>query len=214
MNTKNNSNVFKQTTPAVMSRILINSTEYPLNKSNSKFVKIGLCVENDFEPCIELCGKKNQSVVLSEEDWRDFLQYQGVIANYMVSANLPQESIYLKNMTLHFENFAQLPILKITTDGGLAYLGNETVCRLWEQIPLIDYRLIILQKQKFKNYFYIFKNTLFCQADCLEKIYSTLSPKDNPNSENVCTMLELLLLYPEKLEQKLMERNFYEKGNF
>lgn len=194
-------------------KTIINSKQYSLNKSNTKFVNIGLLVEKNFEPCIEFSGQKQQSVVMSEEDWKILLQYQGVIANYLCSSATYREPIIdLQNITIHFEVINQTPIMKIKKNESYVYMGNETACNLWHQIPLIEYRLNILYKQKFELYFNIFKCSLLEEKNCLQKVYDTLSPEENQNSENVCTMLEFLLINPELMEEKLKPKKFYEEN--
>lgn len=194
-------------------KTIINSKQYSLNKSNTKFVNIGLLVEKNFEPCIELSGQKKQSVVMSEKDWKILLQYQGVITSYLCSLSTYAEPINLQNITLYFEMFNQTPILKIKKNESLIYLGNETVCNLWQQIPLIEYRLNILHQQKFEIYFNIFKCSLLGEKNCIQRVYDILTPRENQNSENVCTMLEFLLNYPDLMEEKLKDKKFYEEND-
>lgn len=191
---------------------IISAKRYYLNKSQTKFINIGLSVEYNFEPHIQIGGKNNQSILLTEEEWNSILQYQGVISCYSCSYNNFNDPIYIQKVAIYFEKLEQIPLIKIVKGDGYIYLGNESVCKLWELVPLIDYRLDILRKQKFNTYLNFFKSSGPLEEDSLQKIQDNLSIKDHPNSENVSTMLECLICYPKQLIQKL--KRGHEKSSF
>jgi hypothetical protein len=178
---------------------------HPLNKSTNKYICIGLSVE-DFSSLIKLSGNVGYSIILTEDEWREILVYQGVITNnlYLSASNL--EPLMLGSIKLYFEKIHDKNVLKIQKNGYYIYLGEETVCNLWQLIPLIEKRLTLLKNQQFKQYFSIFKNNYANdRSDIINKIFEVLTAQENA-SENVCTIMELLISHPTILEDKIRQK--------
>ena len=92
---------------------------------------------------------------------------------------------------------------------------------LWKIQELINYRIQNIKYQGFKKYLIIFQNSLNTSKTfngLVSDIYDVLNPSHNINSENVSTMLEMLIQYPNVLETKLkkinLKRKYNEDGNF
>lgn len=183
---------------------LLNSKTYHLNNSLSKFVSVGLAF-NDLTPRIIIGGQQGFQIILHEGDWNTFVSYEGVIANYFYS-NVGAEPLVIGKITVLLEKFNNFNIIKIQ-DGDANYicLGCESVDKLWALKDLVEYRIQILKKQEFEKYFNLFQRNIFNQeiGDVLTNVYDVLNPKQNTNSENVSTMMEMLILYPQELENKL-----------
>lgn len=196
---------------------VINGKQYHLNNSRTKFVNIGLDLYNDFVPCIELGSKSVGSVILSEEDWKYLLQHQGTITSYFFSNGYFDVPIRFNNLTIYFDKIDEYNVLKIKHDDNrYIYFGCESICKLWDLIPVIDYRIEMLKKQHFDKYYNTLKTNLMKQpGDLLTNVFNDVSPKQNPNNENINTMLELLTVHPNVLEFKLKQRKHYyeEIGN-
>lgn len=179
------------------SPIVINEKTYHLNKSKSKYVTVGLAYESGFQPCITFSGKKSRPLVLSEEEWQDLLQYQGLITNYFYTREA-FTSVTTSSLTVSFESYQDVKYIKLE-DKQNNYLcfGIESICQLWTLIPLIEYRIAMLRRQDFHNYFYARVNAVQEKnGDICQQIINSLSHHTNPGSENVSTMMELVYQYP------------------
>lgn len=177
--------------------ITVNERKFHLNKSKSKYVSVGLSYDLGFQPCITFSGNKTRPVVLTEFEWRDFLQYQGLLTNYFYC----RESftpLTTPAFTISFESYNDVKYIKLENkQGDYICFGTESIAQLWLLIPLIDYRLNTLKRQDFQNYF----NTKLAAAqnkngDVCEQILNVVAPLNNPDSENVSTMMELVCQHP------------------
>lgn len=196
--------------------IVINSKTYYLNNSSSKFISVGMNLD-DFSPLIQIGGQNGFKISLNEEDWKNLLKHQGVIVNYFYSFNDTLQPLKCDDITIYFEKLNQCPVIKIQkNNGNYVCLGSNTVDTLWEVQDIIDYRIEIIKKQEFSKYFSLFQLNLLNFSDgLLTHIYNILNYKNNTNSENVSTMMELLMLYPKTLEFKIKKnsskRKYYEE---
>lgn len=200
---------------------LLNSKIFFLNKSSSKFVIVGIS-NQDFSPKIIIGGKNGFSITLSEESWNSFCNHRGVIENYFCfPQQINEPMLNIDNFKLYFEKVNSLPVIKIKEEySRYVYLGYESIETLWRLKEVVDYRISIIKKQEFSLYFKVFQTSISIQeGDPIDNIYRILQPNQNPNSENVSTMLEFLILYPEELEKRLkrneLKRKYYEEiGDF
>lgn len=193
---------------------LINSKVYYLNKSQSKYITVGLTL-SDFKPSLLFGGNNCKTIALSEEDWNSLLKYQDVITSYFYSCNSLLDPIEERNFIVTFEKIKDTPVIRFKHNDYYIFLGSQSVYCLWQIIPVIEYRLDILRKQKFNTYFNVLvSNIENHQGNILDRVFSAVSSNQNPNSENVSTMLELLHIYPEELKLNFKnsssKRRFYE----
>jgi hypothetical protein len=159
--------------------VLLNSTTFFLNKSRTKYVSVGLSVGSHYNPVIHLCGNRNQHVSFHEEDWNLFLQYQGLITNYLFSNEDTREwnPITLNHKTLHFETFNSRRNIKIVDKDVVLWLGSETVFTLWELLPLIINRMEILKKQEFFVFYdNLIRNLCTMSGDIIENVQFAMKP--------------------------------------
>lgn len=177
--------------------IVVNERKFHLNKSKSKHVSVGLAYDSGFQPCITLTGNKTRPIVFSENEWRDFLQYQGLITNYFYCRETFAPLI-ASSFTLSFENHNDVKYMKLE-DKHNDYIcfGIESIAQLWVLLPLIDYRLDILKKQDFQNYFTSKLSLAHSKnGDICQQVLNVIAPTNNPGSENVSTMMELVYQHP------------------
>ena len=199
---------------------VINSKTYYLNNSRSKFINIGLNIDSsDFATCIELGTRGSGSIILSEEDWSGLQQHQGIITGYFFSSGYFDIPLRFNNFSVYFEKIDDINVIKIKHDNNnYIYLGSESVCKLWDFIPLIEYRLDMLKKQQFDKYYNTLKTDIGTQqGDLLTNVFNKIAPKQNANNENISTLLELLIIYPHILEYKLKsprKRSCYEEVSY
>lgn len=177
---------------------------YPLNKSITKYVCIGLNVE-DFSPSIKISGNKSASVIFNEHEWNELLNYQGIITNNLYQLEIYMEPLSFANVEIYFEDIDGQKVLKIKKNEVYIYLGKDSVFNLWQLIPLLEKRLTLLKNQQFKQYLSVFKNSYVSnEDDIINKIYDVLVRQDS-SSENACAVMELVISYPEVLERRIKE---------
>lgn len=178
--------------------ITLNSKQYPLNKSNSKHVSIALACEFGFQPCIVLGGFKSDRVIFSEYEWKDFLNFQGVLSNYFYTQQVP-EAINAAAFSISFEKFKEVKVLKIQDNrSGCIYLAEESFCTLLMLLPLIEYRVDILKKNKFETYFKDqLKSVKANSGDVCQQLLNYIYPLPNLGCENISTLMEVLFLHPQ-----------------
>lgn len=63
--------------------ILIGEWTYNLNKSKSKYMSVNLSRDFEKVPCVKISGNKIDEIILTEDDWRKFLKYQGIITDIL-----------------------------------------------------------------------------------------------------------------------------------
>lgn len=177
---------------------------HPLNKSVNKYICVGLSVD-DLSPCIKISGNKGVSILLNESEWRELLEYQGVIINNLYLSDSRWEPLEFASIKLYFETVKGENVLKIVKNGFYIYLGRETVNNLWQLTPLLEKRLTLLKNQEFKQYFSILKNNYAnAEGSIVNKIFEVLSIQENA-SENACAIMELAISHPTILECKIKE---------
>lgn len=173
--------------------ILLNEKRYFLNKSRSKYVFIALSYDYGFQPCIALGGNKSNPVVFTEFDWKEFTKYSGILTNYFYSTG-HFDPISTTAFTITFESYNDIKYIRVEDrQSNFICFGNESLCQLWQLLPLVDYRTEMLKRQDFQKYFNSQLNGATKKdGDICQQILNTISPSTNPGSENVSTMMELL----------------------
>lgn len=169
-----------------------------MNNSKSKYVTVGLSYDFQFQPCITLGGNKTFPIVLSEFDWKELLQYQGLLANYFHSEeSFPSEDF--SSFTISFEKYNDNKFIKIKNRrGNYVCIGSESLTQLWSIVPLINFRFDSLKKLDFQKYFNTkLSATSFRNGDICQQILTAAVPTaTNNDTENVNTIMELVYLHP------------------
>lgn len=180
--------------------VVIGERTLSLNKSRSKFVSVGLSYDYGFQPCIKLFGDHIKCVIFSESDWDLFLSYQGIITNYLYT-NDRCEKIDAAHFCIDFECISTTRVIKISKNNSYIYLAYESVCKLWEFLPLIKYRLECIKRMQFKNYFAVLQRGLKRQSgNVFVNATNIIQPNENYNSENISLVMELMYVYPDVFE--------------
>lgn len=184
--------------------VVIGERSYSLNKSKTKHVSVGLAHMYEYAPCIKLMGNKCDGIFFNQEEWKDFLSNQGIITNYLYS-NDRTDPIVTNNFTISFEQISSARVIKIRKGDSYVFLGYESVCKLWELLPLLKFRIELLKQQQFVNYFNALRKGLQSQS---ENIFVNASNILHANeacpTENVCLALELMSVYPDEFENDCM----------
>lgn len=179
--------------------ILLNQTIYALNKSNSKIIAIGLSPENDMKPIIKIKGSKyQQCLVLNEADLESLSKHRFSILSYFYSPGEKWEPIIERNYAIDFTWINKKKIAEIRNKKGIeVLLGYESVSELWELLPLINYKMHMLKKQRFDDYYdSIIKNNRLSVCNVFTNINNTIGQHDN---ENVFCMMEMMQFFPDQI---------------
>lgn len=179
--------------------VVLSGRRFYLNKSKYKYVIVGLACDNNYKPCIKISGSKGGEIIFDESEWNHFLSYQGIITNYLYS-NDKIDMIDDGRLSLEFIQLPYAKIVKVTKDNSNICLTYESICTLWNILPLITYRINILKNQQFDNYFKILHRSLQNgdgDGDIVINALNLIQPQENTNSENVSTVMELIYMFPE-----------------
>lgn len=180
--------------------VIIGERRYHLNKSKCKFVSVGIGRDYGYEPCISIMGTKKDVITFNEEEWEALLQYQGVITNYLYS-NVLTEPISKDQFSIFFEKISSTKVIKVWKNNSSVYLGYETVCKLWELLPLIKYRVGVLKIQQFATYYKVLQEGLQSQkGNVFVNASNVLKCTENCPTENVCLVQEIMYMYPDIFE--------------
>lgn len=193
---------------------LLNSKFINLNKSGSKFLVVGLSV-TDLFPKIQVCGG-NARITLNEDQYRHLQSHINSLFKFFYGDGTIPQPLDLGGVTVQYECFDGVKIVKLLKDSKYLCLGIESVYQLNELDEVILYKLQQLRSQEFENYFMVFYNHNLQFADnFFKRVHTILDPEKNSNSDNVSTMLEMLYLYPKDLEEKIKNgprRKYFEEN--
>lgn len=179
--------------------ILLNQKIYHLNKSKSKHVVIGLSPKFDFKPVVRISGNKNrQYVTFDTNEWESFLNNQGIITNFFTVQDERWLPLIGKKSTVEFTMYNQVKVIKIHTENNFEILlAFETLCCLWDLLPLIKYRIDMLKKQQFLVYYKsVVKNPI---SEILNPTSISNITYSNCDDENVHTMMEMMHYFPDQI---------------
>lgn len=180
--------------------ILLNQRAYDLNKSKTKTVAVGLSPKHDLKPVVKITGvKHHQCVVFSHRDWESFLKNQGLMTNYFITPDEFWHPIVGKMFTIDFTTYNGVKIIKVHTGKDLeVLLGYESLRCLWDLLPLIGYKIEMLESQQFDAYYNnIVKNR---NSDLFgPSTSSSVVNQTNQDNENVYAMMEMMQYYPDRI---------------
>lgn len=185
--------------------ILLSERRIYLNKSKCKFVSVGLSYDLCLAPCVRISGEKNDYVTFSETEWDDFLSYQKIIDNNLHCCR-PNESVDGRGFYAEFKLLPNCTIIKIIKNNTHVHLSTNTIATLWEVLPLIKYRLGMVRRLEFANYFKVLQKGLqYSGGDIISNALKILNLEENPYSENINTALEFIYSHPEVFVKECKE---------
>lgn len=174
----------------------LNEKSYPLNKSNTKSISIGLS-KISLQPTIAIIGIK-QKVIFNEDDWKRINFYKPLLTAYFTEADSKWAPIY-DSFTIEFHNFRNKKIIKLYKDKELCvYLALETITGIWGLVNLINTYLSILHKQSFATYYSnIIKTNNLSLLENTSNIINFVNIETD--GDNAYTLMEIMQFYPEKV---------------
>lgn len=136
--------------------VLLNSTSYPLNKSRSKFVSVGLCCYGSFAPAVMISGsQRNDWILLDETEWKALVENQGVLTNYFYSPDFYPQAVNLSPVKrINFDTVANSKVIVLQEKGGLEiYLGEASVSELWDLLVTLECKISLLWSEQFGDFY-------------------------------------------------------------
>ncbi|VEN48009.1 unnamed protein product [Callosobruchus maculatus] len=182
--------------------VVLGERRYPLNKSKSKHVTIGVYPAYNYSPGIKLMGVKGDNIVFTESEWKEFLDYQNVISHnmYATDASAP---ILTSCCSINVTHISGTPVLKLTKDGSVIYLGYESLASLWNLLPVVNHTVELFKLQKFGNYFRVLQNGLQTQGgDLITNAANLLHSAESFPTENTTMAMEFLYVYENTFKEE------------
>lgn len=177
--------------------VLLNCSTYALNKSRSKFVSVGLSSHAPFTPLVELHGLKCDWVTFNEVEWKLLLENQGVISNFLYTDEGQQQFFNVGSKTLRFHTIGSTRVVTFVDDSEVC-VAFESICELWEFVPLIESRIHLLKNLKFDQFYAsVVKGIVGLPGDHKTHIHSVL--KELHGCENAACMYEMVKCAPDIL---------------
>lgn len=164
---------------------ILNHKSYPLNKSRSKFVAVGLQAYGRFSPVIQLYGLKKDWIILNESEWKQLVEWKSAIVKYCETNELPPHPITLsdsKRVSFRTVSFNKVIIIE-DNSGGEIYLAVETLKEVWSLQSLLEYTIEILKSLEF----HLFYNS----------IIRGVAPMGGIITDNIASVLDNLIVTSE-----------------
>nr|CAI5819406.1 unnamed protein product [Callosobruchus analis] len=146
-------------------------------------------------------GNKGDTIVFSESEWKELLDYQNVISHQMYTreANSP---IHTSSCFTHFIGISGTPVVKLSKGDSVIYLVHDSLARLWDLLPVVRHTVDLLKLQKF-IYFRVLQNGLQTQGgDLITDAVNLLHSADSYPTENTTMAMEFLYLYEDSFKEE------------
>nr|CAI5841400.1 unnamed protein product [Callosobruchus analis] len=128
-------------------------------------------------------GNKGDTIVFSESEWKEFLDYQNVISHqmYTTEANSP---IHTSSCSIHFICTSGTPVVKLSKGDSVIY---------WAYDSLLDCGIC----------YHILQNGLQTQGgDLITDAVNLLHSADSCPTENTTVAMEFLYMYEDSFEEE------------
>lgn len=194
--------------------VIVGERLFPLTPSKSKYLAVGLSRDNGFRPCVMLGGCRGEYLLFTEKAWQELLENQQSITNLFYGGNeyIAADVVNTSQHTVSYETFKDIQIVKISDKGGrYIYLGQETLCRLFDSKPLIHHLISTFKKCDFPKY-------LSLIMEEMKQLYGNLKDNilkkiSNIHCDNSCILIELITLYPDLTEFQIQPPSYFHIEN-
>lgn len=182
---------------------------YALNRSETKFVSVGLNSHLAFTPVVLIrSSQKNYWVLLREDEWAALLATENIIRYRLAELKTTVKSEYkssshwqlinLGSTTVDCHMYEGTPVVTLrTVDDGRVCLGEDSLQELWSLANLINYRIDILKSLEFGKWYNTLINGAAQSPQDFKRLFEeTIAQVRVTNSENNLAILELLKYAP------------------
>lgn len=174
--------------------VLINQTTYSLNKSNSKFVTVGLSSYGGFLPGVKVYGTKNDWMVFDPVEWKVFTDNLSGICNCLGEKDAVLQPVNVcTGKRICFQTIGRSKVIFVQdSNRAEIYLGIESLSTVANLQGLIEYRLELLKSLEFGNFYNAVVNGIASlPGDANSNVENVISNL-NIYSENGICMLEMV----------------------
>lgn len=177
---------------------LLSQSVYFLNKSNSKWVCVGLDHNLYFEPTIKIVGLKKQSITMNMEEWKKFVAHKLRIMSCFKKDNQLFSTFKIGDMKISYECFDGInKVLRMDKNGECLYISQEGLLELWQLIELINIRIENLFNLNYGRYY---KNIIESLSMMVGDVRSNMGNLIvGPPSESACITKELMVYAIKKI---------------
>ncbi|KAF2899873.1 hypothetical protein ILUMI_06321 [Ignelater luminosus] len=172
-----------------VSHPLLSATTYYLNKSKCKAVAVGWC-PRQLTPQVQVHGFKNDCVCFSAEEWVKLTTLKEAIKTFLNVSESRRDPITCNQKIISFQDVNGRKTVKIRdciqTE---VWLGDQSLYQLLELFPIVEVRLVVLQEQKFADFYkYLVKGLSALEGNVDEQLKQVIAPLKA--TENVASFAE------------------------
>lgn len=193
--------VYKQ---KLRTETLLYSKVFWLNKSETKYVYIGLSPNAYFNSVIKICSSVNtQCVRFNELEWKNFLLLISTFLNNSDHGEPISDSFKIYEV----QNINKESVLKISdkTCDGEIYLGKISIKCLVSVSAIIQLYVDEMKNLKFKQYYNSLIYSVENRIQSVEDLKQVISVK-RPDHQLYNIFLEFILFHSEKIENDIRAR--------
>ncbi|KAF5291673.1 hypothetical protein FQA39_LY14310 [Lamprigera yunnana] len=180
--------------------MLFNQTIYYLNKSQSKWISVGLYYPLDLASVVKILRRSKQYVIFKEEEWIQFYEQRENINKYFQTFDTMWKPRQIGSKTLTFEMIEEKKILKIEDmSGNEVYLGWESVSEVWSLESVLRYRLSYSSGTNFK-YFYkdVIRAVAEMSGDVKINKYNIINRLSEKSDDKYSILKKMWMLYAQE----------------
>lgn len=181
---------------------LLLSSNYPLNKSKTKWISMGLSVIRNYTPIIKFSASKpdNSGIQFTLTEWNELIKYKNMILNYfdcgvdMICQTMQGNHCFFLNnvngkkmLTLTWNNNEYTIVLELSSVQNMFQINN-----------IIDHKMELLKSVKFDEYYrqVLTRVHEYCNINnCTVKLQCIETVLDGDINMNVLAFKELLYVY-------------------
>lgn len=182
---------------------LLSPITYYLNRSKSKWVTVGLHIENNFEPVVRLSGTRNQSLTLDLPNWKLITDNIKTINSHFDDTTNRKDKIHLNGLTLSYDVLdSSTKVIKMDNGCEYIYLSYETLRELWRFEDVINCRMAYLEDLHYAQYYFSCVDMIATNpgGDIADKMRSLCN---NTATDYTCITTELLLFGIDRIKSDI-----------
>lgn len=187
---------------------IIYEMKYALNKSESKFISIGIDVEN-WVPMLKISGSNGIGIPLSCEDWETITNDINIkkIDNFFKNGSMEPIEMNGSGLRVTGQQFNQKNVLNFkSTENYYVVMAEVSIRRLFEISTLIDMRKKEIEGLDMHDHY---TDVLFASIQLggvpFNNFKAIASSLGQFQPINLYCMLEMFLLFPEIINKNLYD---------
>lgn len=203
--------VEKYNSRSVIDERLLIEKVYFLNRSQSKYVVIGISPTRGFNITIRICStKSNQCVQFTEYEWQSFWEKESMIVSCFTFQTVYQDVLWELEKSYKFERVNNDVVLRITdvSYNSEVYLGRVSFWKLQEVKELINLYMEWLKISGIEKTYEELRTSIRTQTKVSSEVLKVLEGRKTYLSFLVYFALrEYVLFYPSLVEKDLFTQS-------